>query len=143
MITWDEREEGCSHTNRLRRSCKEGRGRGSIERHEILELRAYQLPVAARMKHDAADTRLRMRGPTRALRCFRSLVLGGTGQKQSRLSASGLGAGAMVGQTASAPEAPQPITLVSTPNSRTTPAQGVCDGGHMSSMNLSFRISWC
>jgi hypothetical protein len=77
MITRDEREEGCSHTNGLRRSCKDDRGRGSIERHEILELRACQVPVAACMKHDAADARQRMRGPTRALRCFRSLVLGG------------------------------------------------------------------
>jgi hypothetical protein len=47
------REEGCSHTKKPWRACKDGCGRGSIERHAFLELGAYQIPVPARMKHDA------------------------------------------------------------------------------------------
>jgi hypothetical protein len=102
VTTWDEREEGCSHTSKLRRSCKDGRGRGSIERHEILELRAYQVPVGARMKHDAADA---VKGcadphvPSAAPdRLFRGqwLEAVATLPKRSR-------AGAMVGPNASAP----------------------------------------
>jgi hypothetical protein len=73
----DGREEGCSHTNEPQRNCKDGCGRGSIERHEFLELSAYQVPVAARMKHNAANAHMGLRGPTRAHSCFRSPASGG------------------------------------------------------------------
>ena len=57
--------------------CKDSRGRGSIERHGFLEREAYQIRIAASLKHDAAAA------PTRCL--FASIVASDLGTWEAAL----------------------------------------------------------